>query len=531
MTSPVFDVSSLVSPELIFDWSHAYNSFYPNDALEVSVSDDGGMTWVQLWYKTGEEFESNDGAATYNPGTYVSSERINLAAFENAIMIRFNFMSGYGPYCFIDNVEIKEAPMNDIGISNVNMPLASSGCEIGTSALIMTIYNYGFAPQTEFNIEYSLNSVPYIETVFDTIQGGDSLVYTFMNEIDLSDDGVYDFTFTTNLDNDSDPSNDSFENLSFENFFSPSPPSASNDTICCAGETATLTATGPDGVTIDWFDSIGGPILASGNTFITPPINTSATYWAAYRDLSSLNLGPADYTFGGGGYYNFTGEGLVFDVINEVSLDSITVFTSDIGTVRINISNTSIGYNNDITYEITGAIPSNGAVKIPIGVNLQPGENYTMTLNENPTGGLYRNTTGANYPYNNGGNITITGATNAQSGFYFFFYNWEISNVSCYSDHQEVYAYIDGIWSINEINKLDFSIIPNPNNGFFEIITNGNINPNTNLTITDITGKVVTREKLLTNNYQVDISGIEKGVYIINLSSKSFQSQKRVVIH
>jgi hypothetical protein len=67
--------------------------------------------------------------------------------------------------------------------------------------------------------------------------------------------------------------------------------------------------------------------------------------------------------------------------------------------------------------------------------------------------------------------------------------------------------------------------------GFFEIITNGNINPNTNLTITDITGKVVTREKLLTNNYQVDISGIEKGVYIINLSSKSFQSQKRVVIH
>ena len=44
MTSPIFDVSNMVSPELLFDWSHQYNSFYPNDALEVLVSNDGGVT-------------------------------------------------------------------------------------------------------------------------------------------------------------------------------------------------------------------------------------------------------------------------------------------------------------------------------------------------------------------------------------------------------------------------------------------------------------------------------------------------------
>ena len=82
MTSPIFDVSSLISPELIFDWSHTYNTSYPNDALEVLVSDDGGTTWNQIWYKAGADLESNDGATTGSAGTFISSGRINLSNLE-----------------------------------------------------------------------------------------------------------------------------------------------------------------------------------------------------------------------------------------------------------------------------------------------------------------------------------------------------------------------------------------------------------------------------------------------------------------
>ena len=32
-------------------------------------------------------------------------------------MVRFNFISGFGPDCFLDNVEILETYTNDIGIS------------------------------------------------------------------------------------------------------------------------------------------------------------------------------------------------------------------------------------------------------------------------------------------------------------------------------------------------------------------------------------------------------------------------------
>ena len=531
MTSPIFDVSSLVSPELIFDWSHAYYSFYPDNGLEVSISDDNGASWTTIWYKTGEEFDSDDGASTYNPGTFISSGRLNLASFGSSIMVRFNFISGYGNYCFIDNVEIKEAPMNDIGITNVEMPLASSGCEIAISPLNVTIQNYGTSPQTQFAIDYSVNDIPFTETVFDTIQGGDSLVYTFLNEIDMSEDGSYEFSFSTSLENDSDTENDSFQNLNFENFYSPPPVEGINDTVCCPDEIATLVAIGPSGVTIDWFDSIGGNVIASGNTFTTPPLTTSTTYWAAYLDTYSTNLGPEDNNIGDGGYYNFNnGEGLVFDVLNEISLDSLTVYAEELGEITINISNPSIGFNENINFEITEELPFNGKVEIPIGINLEPGDNYTITLNNFPEGGLYRNTTGVSYPYTSDGNITIKGTTTG-SNFYFFFYNWKISTVSCYSTHEKVIAYIDGIWSINERNNLDFNVLPNPNNGVFEIISNWNLGKNTNIKITDISGKIVLDGKLTSNKQTIDINNIESGVYIITINSGTKISQKRVVIY
>ena len=51
----------------------------PNDALEVLVSDNGGTTWTQLWSKSGTDLESNDGATTAAPGSFVSSGRLSFS--------------------------------------------------------------------------------------------------------------------------------------------------------------------------------------------------------------------------------------------------------------------------------------------------------------------------------------------------------------------------------------------------------------------------------------------------------------------
>ena len=63
-----------------------------------------------MWYKCGSDLESNDGATNTTPGSFVTSDNINLSSFGSNIMIRFNFISGYGPDCFLDNVQIIEAP-------------------------------------------------------------------------------------------------------------------------------------------------------------------------------------------------------------------------------------------------------------------------------------------------------------------------------------------------------------------------------------------------------------------------------------
>jgi gliding motility-associated-like protein len=58
----------------------------------------------------------------------------------------------------------------------------------------------------------------------------------------------------------------------------PTTPSVKADTVC-KGMTATLTATGTNG-TVNWYDSASGSnLLATGNTYTTPVLNATTTYY------------------------------------------------------------------------------------------------------------------------------------------------------------------------------------------------------------------------------------------------------------
>jgi hypothetical protein len=536
MTSPIFDVSSMVSPELLFDWSHLFNANYPNDALEVLVSDNGGTTWTQLWSKSGTDLESNDGATTAAPGSFVSSGRLSLSPYGNSIQIRFNFMSGFGPDCFIDNVEIKEAPQNDVGVVVADLPSASTGCEVDSSFVTATIFNFGYLSQTGFNVQYSLNGTPTIETVFDTLQPGDSLLYTFNFPVDLTQDGSYSFDFTTNLPNDDDTSNDAFgSTLTYENYYTPIAPTVTDDTICVDvfnpnGQSATLTASGPMGVDFDWFDG-NGNYVGTGDTLTTDTINSTTSYFAAYQELAPGNMGAANNNFGSGGYYNFFTDGLMFDVYTDLTIDSVTIYPSDTGTVGIIIQSVlgSTVYNG--SYSISGPINTISGHKIPIGVNVPAGLAYGMYISAISPGtlSLYRNTTNASYPYDYGNVASITQASNGSTDFYFFFYNWDISTISCYSDMQEAVAYVDPCTQINNIKDLRFSISPNPNNGSFDLIVPQAIS-NATVEILDLSGKVILCEKLNSNKQRINLNLISRGVYIVSLNQNGSIKTEKLII-
>jgi hypothetical protein len=146
MTTNTIDVSGLTSPVLVFDWSHYYNTTYPDDSIEVMVSDDNGASWTVVWSKAGAEFESNDGAGNTTPGTFVSSDFISLSSFEDQIKVRFFGYSGYGPNCYIDNVIINEAP-------TCPQPIDLGAINISTVSADLTWTSFSGLSDIEFGLE------------------------------------------------------------------------------------------------------------------------------------------------------------------------------------------------------------------------------------------------------------------------------------------------------------------------------------------------------------------------------------------
>ncbi len=145
MISPTFDVSGLTTPVIDFNWSHKYNSSYPDDSLSVEITDDGGTNWHQIWTKGGSKLESNDGAGDTAPGSYINSGDIDISAYGNTIQIRFFATSGYGPNLYVDNFRVREKP-------TCPDPTAQTETNITISAVDLGWTENGSA--TQWDIEY-----------------------------------------------------------------------------------------------------------------------------------------------------------------------------------------------------------------------------------------------------------------------------------------------------------------------------------------------------------------------------------------
>lgn len=79
----------------------------------------------------------------------------------------------------------------------------------------------------------------------------------------------------------------------------------------------------------------------------------------------------------------------------------------------------------------------------------------------------------------------------------------------------------DGSVAVSEIDKASFSIYPNPNNGLFNIVNEGQAG-NYIIEVMDITGRVVYAEQLqLNGNAQTEIntSNVNTGVYLVKMTN------------
>ena len=97
------------------------------------------------------------------------------------------------------------------------------------------------------------------------------------------------------------------------------------------------------------------------------------------------------------------------------------------------------------------------------------------------------------------------------------------STGGCVGPRTAVDAIVLDCTNILELDMLDFSLFPNPNNGEFTIVNEGTSEV-VLISITDIQGKEIISKSLNFNKGEqkiLNLENIERGVYLIRLNSES----------
>lgn len=193
----------------------------------------------------------------------------------------------------------------------------------------------------------------------------------------------------------------------------------SGDTIC-TGNTATLLAVSDPGV-IQWYDQPSGGIpLSSGNTFYTPVLTDTTTYYVQVTDsycqgimtqaVVVVNTLPSAFNVGSGGSYCSGGTGVAITLSGSQEGVSyqLQVNGSDIGSPVAGTDNVLNWLNQTSAGNYTVV-----AVDTATGCTLTMTGSASVTINTNPSADA-----GADQTIPNGTSTTLNGFASGGSGFY-----------------------------------------------------------------------------------------------------------------
>ena len=200
--------------------------------------------------------------------------------------------------------------------------------------------------------------------------------------------------------------------------------------VLCGGGSTTLTATSNPGSVIEWFsDSAGLILLGTGNSFVTPTLSSTKTYYAQSKAPGGLvSVGPiSPITHGGALGTSTTQISISFSVFTATNLQSIDIYPvvsgqSGLFTIR-NSSNQIIASYPYFTSVAGGSTPQ----IINLNIDLNPGS-YFLSADTVPSSGMLVNLD--NNDYNNYTSSVANLIGNSyDSSSYVYAYNWKFSNI------------------------------------------------------------------------------------------------------
>ncbi len=270
-----------------------------------------------------------------------------------------------------------DLPNYEAAIVSIDSPL--SGCGLGNETVSILIANLGSNTISgNITATYAISGGATVnQSVPGSISPGDTIIFSFSTQANLSvsnADSTFEISCYISLSGDSNPANDTMD-ISVVSGYIPTDPVPVHDTVQY-GNPAHLSVISND--TCFWFDQAsGGTEIAKGNSFTTPVLYDTTTYyaeaWSGYPDLKITEI--VQYGAGTG---------------NTPSLPSYVTYSNWDGLEITNLGNAPADMSG-YTMNISGS--PNLTYTFPNGISLGGGEimvlSFYGSMTDDPANNFY----------------------------------------------------------------------------------------------------------------------------------------------
>jgi len=565
MHSEEIDISGLTNAELRF-LSHMYGDAI--GTLRVDMWD--GSAYSNVFTKSGDQ------GNVWNEELVMLSTTASTISFKVTAVVDTNAGGqAWTGDMAIDEFGVREAQANDLAIIAA---IAPSDCDLSNAESIeVWVENQGLSAESNFDVSYGVNGgAVVVETFTGQLAPGDTLMHVFAATADMSADGVYDVALHVDLATDSDTTDNHYL-TSGENYFTPAAATTMGDTIC-DGDTAYVQAMSSDGYVM-WYDAMtGGNLIDEGEDLMVAPNATTSFYAEVLADegysddfesytsgdliAASSNVWEAWTGPNGGGaddaevssaqaaggsnslyLNNANGDDVVlpfgeafssgkfmysmdmyivtsayFNFQADVSIGSTWAFDVFLNGNALDVQ---VGGASVLTGSYSGTDPMNN----PKWFNITFEGDITNGTWEVFTGGVSQGTFAYAGPVASANIYANTG-----NEYYLDNVEWAaLKDDACASaTRTEAIVVVNNCTGISELTNSNLAIFPNPNKGEFTVSNSSEI---INVNITDVQGKIVySMNNVNLNKMDVNISDLEKGMYMINVETVDGTITESVIV-
>jgi hypothetical protein len=223
--------------------------------------------------------------------------------------------------------------------------------------------------------------------------------------------------------------------------------------------------------------------------------------------------------------------GLYFDVLQPIVLNSVEVYSNTAANRTIEV----IDAQGNTVVDTTVFIPAspNNTTTVTLNFTIYPGNNYFIKCRGYVD--LYRNSSGAVYPYTSS-LVNITNSNAGSPGYYYFFYNWTYTEITCNTSRTAVVAEDTcSTTGIEEIAGAESILLsPNPASGQVEVGFTSISPDNYRIEILNNVGEVIYTENIPgwsgVFRKKIDTSSFASGIYMVRLTNSGQSAVRKLVL-